>query len=197
MGRETTAKVSWKGQSGEAKILLESTDLILRGEVKAKFARSSITNARADPAGLNLTIYGSDLRVSMSEAEATRWVLAIEKPPPSLAAKLGIGPERPAYVLGKVDDQSLAEALNEATVAAAEHASKLLAIIEDETGLDLALSCARKHPGLAVWCVYPKGKAADPGDAAIRDAFRAAGWMDNKTSAVSGRLTATRFARKA
>jgi hypothetical protein len=49
---------------------------------------------------------------------------------------------------------------------------------------------------LPLWAVYPKGMAANPGEAAIRSALRSAGWMDNKTCAVSARLTATRYGRK-
>ena len=132
----------------------------------------------------------------MNAAEAARWVKAIATPPPSLAAKLGVGPGRPVFAVGAFDDPALAEALSGATTPALEFASQLLAVIENPAQLDSALALARTHPSLALWCVYPKGKAADPGDAAIRAKFRAAGWMDNKTSAVSDRLTATRYGRK-
>jgi hypothetical protein len=196
MGRETTAQVCWQGQAGEAKVLLESTELILRGGVKARIARSSLSHATADSTGLTVIAAGEPLHVAMSETEATRWAKAIATPPPSLAAKLGTGPDRPIFVLGPADDPELAEALRGAIATAPAQASQLLAVIESAAALDQALALARAHPALPVWCVYPKGKTADPGDTAVRAAFRAAGWIDNKSCAVSQRLTATRYARK-
>jgi hypothetical protein len=197
MGRETTALVRWQGLEAEAKVLLESSELILRGGVKARFPRDSITNSEAGPSGLTLTIAGAVLHIAMSEVEAVRWAKAISTPPPSLAAKLGVAPDRPVFVQGAAEDPVLAEALEGATAASPDLAYQLLAVIENRAALDQTLNLARSNPALALWCVYPKGKAADPGDTAIRHAFRAAGWMDNKSTAVSTRLTATRYTRKA
>lgn len=97
MGREITARVRWQGQEGEAKVLLEGAELILRGGVKAKIARSEMTKIRADTNGLSLQAGAEPLHIAMSEAEAARWIKAIEKPPPSLAAKLGVSPQSSAF----------------------------------------------------------------------------------------------------
>jgi hypothetical protein len=196
MGRETTALVSWQGQSGESKVLLESTELILRGGVNAKFPRGAIAAASAGSSGLTLTINGAPLHAEMSEIEAARWVKAIATPPPSLATKLGVKPGLRVYVLGQADDPTLTEALRGAIAPAPGQAGVLLTVIEDGIGLNQALELAQAHPTLPLWCVFPKGKSANPDDTAIRTAFRAAGWIDNKTSAVSERLTATRYALK-
>jgi hypothetical protein len=47
MGRETTTLVTWRGVTAEAKVLLESTELILRGGIKAKLPRASLSDVRA------------------------------------------------------------------------------------------------------------------------------------------------------
>jgi hypothetical protein len=195
MGRETQAIVSFRGQSAEAKVLLESTELILRGGIKAKLPRASLSDVRAIGDGLRLIADGELLHVVMAEPEAARWAKAILAPPPSLASKLGVGPARPALVAGVVSDATLAEALAGATTTDATAAVALIAIIEDLAGLAVALSKAAETD-LPCWCVYLKGKAADPGDAAVRAAFRNAGLIDNKTCAVSARLTATRYVHK-
>ena len=44
-----------------------------------------------------------------------------------------------------------------------------------------------------VWVVYPKGPDASPSDTEVRTAMRGWGYVDNKTSAVSDALTATRY----
>ena len=48
-----------------------------------------------------------------------------------------------------------------------------------------------------VWVVHGKGKDADPSDTLVRIAMRGWGYVDNKTSAVSDTLTATRYVRSA
>ena len=55
------------------------------------------------------------------------------------------------------------------------------------------------HAGMpcrAMWVVHVEGKAAVLGDTAIRSCLRERGYMDNKTSAVSDRFTATRYAKR-
>jgi hypothetical protein len=195
MGRETTAVVTFCGQSAEAKVLLESTELILRGGIKARLPRAGLSEVRANSGGLHLVSDGEPLHIALPEAEAARWVKAILTPPPRLASKLGIGPDRLALVMGAADDAALAEALAGATTTDASAATVLIAMIGDQAALAAAL-VQSEATGRPCWCVYSKGKSADPGDAAIRSAFRSAGWMDNKTCAVSERLTATRYAPK-
>jgi hypothetical protein len=56
---------------------------------------------------------------------------------------------------------------------------------------------ARSTPGCSFWCVYGKGKFATISDGDIRAYLRAQRYVDNKTTAVSERLTATRYSRKA
>ena len=195
MGRETSTVVTFRGASGETKVLLEATELILRGGIKARFSRDTLREVCASPAGLTLNIAGDQLHLALSEAEAGKWAKAILTPPPSLAEKLGVGPDKPTWVLGELRDADLIMALDGATVANLAQATTMIAVIE--IAADLAAVLAHAHNiFVPVWAVYPKGKTADPGDAQIRAAFRGAGWMDNKTSAVSDRLTATRYAVK-
>jgi hypothetical protein len=192
MGRETIATVTYRGITAEAKVLLETTELILRGGHKERFPRDNLRDVAATPQGLDLNAGGEPLHVAMSEIEARRWAKAILTPPPSLASKLGIGPDKPALVLGAVEDAALAESLAGATSEAVGSATQIIAMIENTAALDAALARSRETR-LPLWCVYPKGRSADPGDMAIRTALRAAGMIDSKTCAVSERLTATRY----
>jgi hypothetical protein len=192
VGREALAQVTWRGESGETKLLLEAGELILRGAIKARIARAVIWDVRTDADGLRLSADGELLHAVLSEAEAMRWAKAILTPPPSLASKLGIGPDKPALVQGAIDDAVLTQALTGATTEEAGAACVIVALIDSHSALDFALARASATQ-LPLWCVYAKGKATDPGDGAIRTVLRRAGMMDNKTSAVSERLTATRY----
>lgn len=196
MGREAQARVTFRGTTAEARLLLEGTELILRGGHKAKLPRDGIAGVSADTDGLRLSAAGETLHAALPEAEAARWAKALTTPPPSLASKLGVGPDKPALVLGSVDVAVLALALAGATTFDAGAASVVLATIGSAEDLDRA-RVAAEACGLALWCVYPKGKAVNFGDAAIRTSMRAAGWIDTKVSAVSERLTATRYVKRA
>ena len=196
MGREAIAQCSWQGQSGEAKVLLESQEIILRGPIKARIARSGITAFVVEGETLRVSTSDGVLVAELGAKEAGKWAEALAKPAPSLASKLGIGGEKPAFLLGDTEDEALLDALaGHHRVDQAERASVIVALIYGETSLDAALELAGEH-GLMLWCVYPKGKSAAFGDSAIRAHMRGAGWMDNKNCAVSERLTATRYGRK-
>lgn len=196
MGREAVAVARWRGAAEEVKVLLESQEIILRGAIKARFARSGISDVVAEGRALALRCDGEALVLELEEAEAAKWRDALLKPPPSLSDKLGIGPSKCAFVIGKGEDPELWGALASASCVGPGDASVLLAILNSEADLQAAFAVARQHTHLALWCVYPKGKDAPIGDRAIREFMRGSGYMDNKSCAVSARLTATRYSRK-
>lgn len=193
MGREASAQCSWQGQSGQAKVVLESREIILRGEVKARIARGAVRGFAVEGDALVIDTAQGALTAELGAKEAGKWLAALSKPQPTLAGKLGIGHASKALVLGDHDDADLAEALEGHTAGRAEVAAVVVAIIGGTADLDKAIAAAGdKH----IWCVYPKGKAVAFGDMAIRTHLRERGFMDNKTCAVSERLTATRYRKR-
>ena len=68
-------------------------------------------------------------------------------------------------------------------------------MLHEEADLDAAVTLAASAPRLALWCVYPKGRTSPVGDAVVRAYLRQRGYIDSKSSAISDRLTATRYAR--
>ena len=193
MGRETVAVCQWEGQTAEIKLHLDSRFLQLRGEIRADIPRDAITNVLRSEEGLHVLTDGPVLIVELNDLDAERWCKAILKKPPTLAEKLGICAQSPAYVLGAVEDAALSQALEEATVSKPEHASILVAVLMDPAQLNDASNLALVHPDSHIWMVHEKGKAAGVGDTMIRTHMRERGFVDSKTSAVSDRLTATRY----
>jgi hypothetical protein len=112
-----------------------------------------------------------------------------------LAAKLGLAPDRPAMVLGVVDDPALSEALHGADVKNVSDAHVLLAVVHSAADLDQAVRVHAHMRASNLWVVHLKGAAAAFGDTAVRQQLRAQGYRDNKTCAVSERYTATRYGR--
>ncbi len=193
MGREAAAICRWRGARAETKALLETHEIILRGDLRLRIDRASIGAMSLDGASLNLTVSGEPLALELGAKEAGKWLAALQKPAPTLAEKLGVSAARPAFVLGAIDDAALQAALAGAMTRDVQQAAVLIAILRDEADLSAAISQALAAPNLPVWCVYAKGKSASPSDAEIRAAMRARGLIDTKISAVSDTLTATRY----
>jgi hypothetical protein len=197
MGREAVAVARWRGEVEEVKVLLESQEIILRGAIKARMARSGISDIILKEGELAVQCNGEALVLDLGAKEAVKWRDALLKPHPSLASKLGIGEDRRVFLIGKSDDSELVEALAGSTCTTAANATVLLAIIATEIDLLAAHAIAKQNPNLLLWCVYSKGKNATYGDTAIRSFMRQCGYMDSKSCAVSSQLTATRYGRTA
>ena len=184
------------GLSESVHALLESRELILRGKtLQRRFALADLGRLRLSAEDLCFSVAGESVSLRLGAVEAAKWLGRIQTPPPTLASKLGIGPGQPAAVFGPVDDDAeLAAALIGARTSRPADAVVLVAAVFSLDELAQALQVHASMPCKAVWMVHAKGgKAAALGDGAIRDVLRARGYKDNKTSAVSTQLTATRY----
>lgn len=192
MGREAEGRAVWRGQSGAVKATLESDGIILRGEVRGKLLRAGLMGWRAEGEDLCLRSDGEPFVLTLGAKEAAAWVRALEKPVPSLAGKLGISDLARAWVIGGPRPEALAVALAGCEANGPDSAAVVVAVLTGPGDLDAALAVGQAT-GLRVWCVHGKGKAAAVGDAAVRAAFRGAGWVDIKASAVSEGFSATLY----
>jgi hypothetical protein len=196
MGRETVAVAHWNGKTAEVKALLESTEIILRGEIRARISRAAIANISVNEDTLQLVSEGHTLRLELGHSEAMKWSAALGKPLPTLAHKLGINATRRAFVIGHVDDAELAKVLSDSSTQSRNDAAVLLAILRTDTDLCEAIRLGQSTPICPIWCVYGKGRFATVSDNTIRAAMRANGYIDTKTSGISEKLTATRYQLK-
>jgi hypothetical protein len=197
MGREAVAVCHWQGDVAEAQLHLDSAVLSLRGEMRLDIPRAEIKDVILSDEGVRVVTSGHELLLELGAAEAARWRKAILKTPPTLAEKLGVSGEAPAFVLGAFDDAPLAAALQGATVPDAAPAAILMAVLMVEAELDAASDLALANPGKHIWMIYRKGKAAVVGDAMVRTHMRGLGFIDSKSCAVSDQLTATRYRLRA
>jgi hypothetical protein len=196
MGREAVAVCHWKGEVAEVKALLESAEIILRGDIRARIPRSTITAIKVDEETLTLNVGEDRLSLELGAIEAEKWAAALLKPLPTLAQKLGIDASHKAFVIGKLHDTELEKALLGTTTPNLDDAAVIIAILATDADLDAAIQIALDAPQCPLWCVYPKGKLALLSDNTIRSTLRSQGFMDNKTSGVSNQLTATRYRLK-
>ncbi len=192
MGREAEGHAVWGGASGAVRACLESDGITLRGEVRAKLRRGGLMGWRVEGEDLCLQADGAPLILTLGATEAAAWVRALDRPVPGLAAKLGVSAAMRAWVIGGPAPEEVSVALAGLEVLGPAGAALIVAVLTGPDDLAKALA-EGQATGLRVWCVHGKGKRAAVTDDAVRTAFRAAGWMDIKTSAVSEAFTATLY----
>jgi len=192
MGREAEGHAVWRGQSGAVKAYLESDGIILRGEVRGKLPRAGLMDWRVEGEDLCLRAEGEPLVLTLGAKEAAAWVKALDKPLPSLAAKLGVSAAARAWLIGGPAPEEIAVAVAGAEALGPEGAAFIVAVLTGPDDLRAALSDGQAS-GLRVWCVHGKGRGAVVSDAMVREAFRTAGWMDIKSSSVSEAFSATLY----
>ena len=197
MGREAVCVAHWQDQVGEVQLHLDSKELTLRGDVWAAIPRGEMHDIMVCDEGVRVMAGGEELLLEFAQPDAEKWVKALLKTPPTLAQKLGISEAATVFISGAPNDVDLEAALAGAEAKTAEAAGLLLAVVLNDKDLALALRLAEGHPSKHIWLVYEKGKAAGVGDTAVRVLFRKNGFIDSKSCAVSARLTATRYRKRA
>jgi hypothetical protein len=194
MGDEARCTVRFGGARSEGKALLETDELIFRGDFRLAVPLRGITSLDAS---------GGELRVEFAHGEATfelgpkaeRWADRIRNPK-SLLDKLGVKPESSVAVVDLDDGEfcTLLEDRVEHYATAPQPASDLIFLGAESTGdLDRIKSLVQYlRPNGHIWVVAPKGRL-DIREADVLEAGRAAGMKDTKVVRFSGTHTAHRF----
>jgi hypothetical protein len=193
MGREATARAEVGAEAGTVRILLESDELILRGDIRRRFPRDRLAELRSGDGVLRFSCDGEAVALHLGADAAARWEKAIATPPPSLRAKLGLASGAKAYRVGVFVDDALAEALAGAVAETVDEADMIVACIMGPDDLAMALKAHKRRLELPLWTVHPKGRGARLHETQIREELRARGYRDTKSCAVSHVLTANRY----
>lgn len=194
MGLEAEGELAHGGQTVHVKALLESHELIFRGAVKRTLKFPDITNPRAINGQLLFESNGEAFALTLPGGQADKWLKKLTTEPPSLAQKLGIDAAHRAMVYGTADDPALLAALQGVTTK--ERTEAAIGIVVATTPPDLAAGTdALIHalPAAHLWIVFPKGAGSSLPESEVRSHMKALGYVDTKASAVSERLTASRF----
>ena len=198
MGREARCTARVGAETAEVDALLESTTVVLRGDLKRRWAIAALQNLRLDGDDLCFDADGEAVVLALGVKEGERWLKKLQTPPPTLAAKLGVSAENPALLIGPTMgtlDPALAEALAGGITTNLREARMLVAVLSKPSELERMAEFHADMICKTVWVVHPKGPGASPSEAEVRTAMRGWGYVDNKTSAVSDALTATRYVR--
>ena len=195
MGQEVICTVRWAGKSLRGKALLETAEIIFRGDERMKIPFSSIRNVEAHDGELRLKTDEGIVVFELGEP-AEKWREKIANPK-SVLEKLGVKPGEMVAVVGKLDAEFLKKLKEQKSrVAAAKIEGGIEWIFlgaDARAELSEVKKIAAKMKGsAALWVVYPKGQKHIT-EIDVIGAGRKAGLKDVKVVGFSPTHTALKF----
>ena len=195
MGAEARCTVTFRGRKEAGKALLETDELIFRGDnLRLSIPYKSISRVDAGEGVLHVTWPGGEAAFELGAA-ARKWIDKIRNPPTRID-KLGIKAGQKVLFVG-LRDPTLREEIETcgATVLArgAVGVDAIFIAANERDDLDRLVTVLKflKRDG-AIWVIRPKGSPAiSEGD--VRKAGRNAGLVDTKVARFSETHTAQKF----
>jgi hypothetical protein len=195
VGNEVKCTVSFGEQKSEGRVLLETSEILFRGDFRLKIPFSTIKSAKAADGELRL-LTAEGLAVFQLGAAAEKWCEKILHPK-SRIEKLGVKPAARVSLLGDFDAGFLAEigkltkSVSTNKVAADSEWICFAADSKEDLGALPKISKSMRGAA-ALWIVYPKGqKHITEND--VLAAGRKAGLKDVKVVGFSSTQTALKF----
>jgi hypothetical protein len=161
MGNEAGCTVRFGKQQSEGKALLETSEILFRGEFRLKIPFSTIKSAKTVDGDLRLQT-AEGLAIFHLGAAAEKWRDKILHPK-SRIEKLGVKPGAKVSLLGGFDARFLAEidkltkSLSKSKVAPDSEWIFFAADSKEDLGALPKISKSMKDAA-ALWIVYPKGQ---------------------------------------
>jgi hypothetical protein len=195
MGNEANCKVCFGKQQSEGKALLETSEILFRGDLRLKIPFSTIKSAKAVDGELRLQT-AEGLAVFQLGRTAEKWCDKILHPK-SRIDKLGVKPGAKVSLLGNLDTGFLRE-IGKLTKSvsgnkvAADSEWIFFAVDSKEDLRALSKVSKSMEGAAALWIVYPKGqKHITEND--VLAAGRKCGLKDVKVVGFSPAHTALKF----
>lgn len=195
MGREAICHAKFGRESGEGKALLETDDLVFRGEFRVKVPLKAVTAAKVKDGVLTVEWPDGRLALSLGRS-AEKWAVAITSPK-TVVEKLGVKPGMKVVIVGRFETAFRTDVMNALgekpgvkPVAGCDMVFLLLVHPNDTDKFpDLAPAI---FPDGALWAVYPRGRR-DLSEDTVRKAARGFGLVDIKVVRVSEELGALKL----
>jgi hypothetical protein len=195
MGNEATCKVRFAKQESEGKALLETNEVLFRGDFRLKIPFSSIKSAKSVDGELRLQTAEGHASFHLGPA-AEKWLEKILHPK-SRIEKLGVKPGAKVSLIGKLDEKFLREvgelAKSITKGKAASDSEHIFFAADSKEDFSALSKIAKAVSGAAaLWIVYPKGqKHITEND--VLAAGRRVGLKDVKVVGFSATHTALKF----
>jgi hypothetical protein len=195
MGQEVVCTVRSGGKSVRGKALLETAEILFRGEERRKIPFSAIRGLEAKDGELRLKT-DDGLVVFELGARAEKWREKIANPK-SVVEKLGVKAGEPVAAFGKLDGEFLKKLKEQKSAVAPgkilDGVGWIFFGVQTRDGLGEVKKIAGKMKGsAALWVVYPKGQKSIT-EMDVIGAGREAGLKDVKVVGFSATHTALKF----
>jgi hypothetical protein len=185
MGQEMECRMEFNGQPHRGKALLETNEIVFRGDLRLKIPRAAIREVSAEAGRLSVAFDQGTAIFELGKA-APKWADKILHPP-SRVDKFGFRTGSEFSRIGAIDADFLRE-LAEAGAVEKEDGDVVLLAADDKQALRRLKPLRKK----TVWVIYPKGiPSITQGD--VLKAGRDAGLVDIKVAAFSDSHTALKF----
>ncbi len=194
MGQELACSVLSNGKSHRGKALLESNEILFRGDLRLKIPLAGIKKAEAREGKLNVrtkdALYVFDLG-----PKAEKWRDRIAHPK-SLLDKLGVKPGDSVWLQGSFSVDFLADLKKQgAVISRGKSAAPSWIFLAADSVADLAKvksAAGTLKNSAALWIVYRKGQKSITGHD-VRGAGLRAGLTDIKVASFSATHSALKF----
>jgi hypothetical protein len=207
MGYEAKCRVRVDDRSGTIReadgvVLLETDELIVRGDARVRIPRSSIATVTARAGVVTVTSPTAVVSLSLGAEAAVKWRKKLEEPPKRLIDKLDIKPNAKVW-LSSIHDETLIAQLAERTTRVSRGSRPpsdcdvVFLGVESNAQIDRierALEALAERG--AIWVVHPKGLGG-VADTAIFAKAQALGLTYTKVARVSNTHTAEKLVRPA
>jgi len=195
MGNESNCKVRFGKQQSEGKALLETSEILFRGDFRLKIPFSTIKSAKAVNGELRLQT-AEGLAVFHLGATAEKWCDKILHPK-SRIEKLGVKPGARVSLLGDLDTGFLTEIGKLTTSVSSNKVAAdsewIFFAVDSKEHLSALSKVAKSMEGAAaLWIVYPKGQKHITENDVLADG-RKCGLKDVKVVGFSLTHTALKF----
>lgn len=195
MGNEAACKVRYEGKTFSGKALLETAEILFRGETRLKIPFAAITKVQAHDGELHVATK-EGLAVFAIGAQAEKWREKIAKPK-TLIEKLGVKAGETISLIGDFPADFVASLKKHgATIVqgkSRKDAEWQFLAAESQLNLQRLKSLAKGLKGAAaLWIVYPKGQTAIR-ESDVRSSGLKAGLTDIKVASFSPTHTALKF----
>lgn len=195
MGQEVVCIARWGSKSVRGKALLETAEIIFRGDERRKILFSSIRGVEAKDGELRLKTDEGLVVFELGE-RAEKWREKIANPK-SVMEKLGVKQGEPVTVFGKLDGEFLNKLKQQKSAVVQgkvmDGVGWIFFAVESRAELgEVKKIAARTKGSAALWVVYPKGQKHIT-ETDVIGAGRKAGLKDVKVVGFSARHTALKF----
>jgi hypothetical protein len=197
MGRELMCNVRSGGKTASGTALLETNELIFRGDFRLKIPLASLQAVSSQDGKLHVR-WPEGTAIFVLGEHAEKWAHKILHPK-SLGEKLGVKPGLIVSLVGAFDNQFVKELHSAAESFSAAKALKNSDLIfiaaehESELARATKLAVSLSRTGV-LWIVYPKGRQ-EITERQVLDAGKQAGLVDVKVVSFSPSHTALKFVR--